>query len=117
MKNDQQGVEVLITYKAFAGFLDDDHEVTSVLVDWAGGRGLSELEVCGAVFRATNTYSGELWELIAPLLSPRRTHTAVSVGDEVRVHGITYRCEPVGWEAVAVDIAAHDALLRELLAQ
>lgn len=117
MKDELQGVEVTITYKAFASVLRDGYEVTSVVVDWAGGAGLDDSQVCEAVFHATNTYSGKLWELIKPHLSPRRTHTALSVGDEVHVNGITYRCEPVGWEAVAVDISAHDALLDALASQ
>jgi hypothetical protein len=31
------------------------------------------------------------------MLSPDRTHTALSVGDEVTVDDVTFRCEPAGW--------------------
>jgi len=87
--------EVTITHRAFA-----QRRVTSLVVDWAGADGLTDEEVCEAVFIATNTYSGGLWEAIQPLLPPNRTHTALSVGDEVTVRGTTYRCEGVGWSVV-----------------
>jgi hypothetical protein len=95
-----EGVEVRITYKAFEANLDFNQAVTTVLVDWKEGAGLPPQEVLTEVFRATNTYSGSLWELIEPRLSRLRTHTAVSVGDEVEVNGVLYRCEPVGWEKI-----------------
>jgi hypothetical protein len=95
-----EGVEVRIILKAFGEFPDDNLFVTTILVDWLEGVGLSDDEVLDAVFHATNTYSGSLWNLIEPRLSERRTHTALSVGDEVEVDGRTYRCDPVGWSAV-----------------
>ena len=111
--------ELRITHKAFAQHIteeDDRHDaVTTLVVEWAGADDLSDEQVCEAVFHQTNTYRGDLWDAIQPLLSPRRTHTALSVGDEVTVRGITYRCEPAGWQAVAVELAAHEALLDELL--
>lgn len=115
--------EIRIKYAAFAEWLaeycyeDDPRKVTEVVVDWAEADDLSDEEVREAVFHQTNTYRGSLWDLVEPLLSPVRTHTAVTVGDEVTVRGITYRCEPVGWSAVAVEIAAHDALLGALLGE
>lgn len=118
METKQKGVEVRIAYKAFAPYIteEDPHDpITTVTVNWEGAEDLSDEQVCEAVFHQTNTYRGALWNLIEPLLSPRRTHTAVSVGDEVTVRGITYRCESVGWQAVAVEIAAHEAFLDERL--
>ena len=110
--------ELRITHKAFAHVVkEDDAEepVSTLVVEWAAADDLSDWQVCEAVFHQTNTYRGDLWDAIQPLLSPRRTHTALSVGDEVTVRGTTYRCEPAGWQAVAVEIAAHEALLDELL--
>ncbi len=95
-----EGVEVRIILKAFGEFPDDNLFITSVLVNWAEGAGLSDDEVLDAVFHATNTYSGSLWNLIEPKLSRLRTHTALSVGDQVEVDGRAYRCDPVGWSAV-----------------
>lgn len=111
--------EIRIAYKAYAEYIsaDDPHEVTEVVVEWELADDLTDSEVCEAVFAQTNLYHGELWDLVEPKLSERRTHTAVSVGDEVTVRGITYRCESVGWSAVSVAIAAHEALLNEIFHQ
>ena len=61
----------------------------------------SPLDICNQVFRDTNLYEGPLWKVIEPLLSPSRTHTALSVGDEVEVDGVTCRCEGAGWSTVS----------------
>ncbi len=91
--------KVKITWKAFADrpALGDD-KVTSVELDTE--LYVTPLEFCNMVFRATNTYNGALWDLIEPKLSPKRTHTALSVGDEVTVDDVTYRCERAGWSVV-----------------
>jgi hypothetical protein len=52
------------------------------------------------LFRDTNLYQGELWDLIEPNLSPKRTHTALSVRDEVSIDGRRYVCAGIGWEPV-----------------
>lgn len=56
--------------------------------------------ICEAIFHATNTYSGKLWEQIEPALAPNRTHTALSVGDEIQIGSKLYRCENVGFAEV-----------------
>jgi hypothetical protein len=53
------------------------------------------------LFRDTNTYSGDFWSVLEPALPADRSHTALSIGDEVSLDGITYRCEPIGWALVA----------------
>jgi hypothetical protein len=63
---------------------------------------LDDESICEKAFRDTNTYSGELWDALQPL-PVGRTHTSLSVGDEVTVDGRTYRCASEGWEAVEVD--------------
>jgi hypothetical protein len=60
----------------------------------------SPLDICNQVFRDTNLYEGPLWKVIEPLLSPSRTHTALSVGDEVEVDGAAFRCESAGWSKI-----------------
>lgn len=94
---------VRITYKAFAEFItrDDVEAVTEVTVRFKCDEAHTDEFILERVFRDTNTYSGGLWALIEPLLPPRRTHTAVSVGDEVSINGTTYRCDSVGWTALA----------------
>jgi hypothetical protein len=57
---------------------------------------------CEEIFSNTNNYSGSLWSVIEPLLPANRTHTALSVGDEITISNLyssrTYRCDDFGWE-------------------
>ena len=89
---------ITIMWKAFA------HEPfgnsTSATLQWETEE--SPLELCNRLFRETNRYEGDLWDALEPLLSEERTHTALSVGDEVEVDGETYRCKSVGWEVVSI---------------
>jgi hypothetical protein len=62
--------------------------------------------ICEAIFMATNMYTGRLWEQIEPQLASYRTHTALSVGDEIRIGVKLYRVEPMGFSEVAVDHSA-----------
>ncbi len=85
--------KVKITWKAFSN--GGSRQDTSVEFDTE--LFITPIAFCDAVFRATNTYSGALWDMIQPMLSPDRTHTALSVGDEVTVDDVTFRCERAGW--------------------
>jgi hypothetical protein len=38
------------------------------------------------------------WNLMKPLLPTNRTHTSLTVGDEITINENTYRCADVGWE-------------------
>ena len=49
------------------------------------------------VYRNTNLYNGNLWNVIEPLLSPTRTHTALSIGDQIEVDGIAYIISDCGF--------------------
>jgi hypothetical protein len=86
---------IKITWKAFGESPIHNEYITSVQFDLDTNE--SHLDICERVFRDTNSYRGELWNIIEPLLSDKRTHTALSVGDEVEVNGTTYRCEGAGW--------------------
>jgi len=52
------------------------------------------------VYHNTNTYSGELWKVIEPKLSATRTHTSISVGDEVEIDGQVYVVADFGFEKI-----------------
>lgn len=80
-----------ITWKAFGKPTSATLAFTS---DW------DDLKICDRLFHQTNVYFGALWEELEPKLSPNRTHTALSVGDEIDIDGTVYRCEPVGWTIV-----------------
>jgi hypothetical protein len=68
----------------------------------------SHNQICDIVFEQTNLYQGSFWEKLEPVLPANRSHTALSVGDEVTIYnhntGFTYRCNPFGWELIGVDV-------------
>jgi hypothetical protein len=85
--------EITITWQAFGN-------PTSATIDWSSGDGWSYdsmLETCNKVFEDTNRYQGALWNVLEPFLPADRTHTALSVGDTVTVHGTVFKCAPMGW--------------------
>ena len=66
---------------------------------------LDDLALCEQVFRDTNLYEGPIWDLIAPVLPAKRTHTALSVvfgrGDYVSIDGRVYEVADIGFTCVA----------------
>ena len=89
--------KVTITWKAFGNS-------TSVSFDITPARDFfSDAEICSMVFADTNKYEGVVWETIKDRLPEDRTHTALSVGDEVTIDDVVYRCEPMGWSVVSAE--------------
>lgn len=81
-----------VQYRAFG----DDFAIL-VQVDTGG---VDARETCERIFTATNTYGDlepALWQQIHACLPGERRHTALSVGDRIRVNGETYECAPIGW--------------------
>ena len=66
------------------------------------------------VYHSTNTYLGNLWQIIEPKLSAFRTHTSISVGDEIEIDGQVYICADFGFEKIEdVEIKYHgDSVFR-----
>jgi hypothetical protein len=91
---------ITITWKAFGN-------PTSATIEWDyPDTGLHSITVCEQVYEATNLYRGALWDALEPHLPENRTHTALSVGDEVEIVGfLTHRCEPAGWSIVEKESA------------
>lgn len=54
----------------------------------------------GVIYHNTNTYSGNLWQIIEPKLSATRTHTSISIGDEIEIDGQVYICADFGFEKI-----------------
>lgn len=99
---------ITVTWKAFANndpkrlqdFADSGRSpVTSRTIESQSADGVAHDLLCEFIFRDTNTYQGSLWTLLQPLPEDR-THTALSVGDEVTIDGRTYRCADIGFEEV-----------------
>lgn len=93
--------KVKITWKAFGDKPAIGKFITSV--DFETDFKIAEADVdqfLEVVYRVTNTYSGELWKIIEPKLSDIRTHTSLSVGDEVEIDGQVYICADFGFEKI-----------------
>lgn len=85
---------VTITWKAFGKpthaelMLDDE---------------MSDLKICDRLFHETNVYFGRIWDALSSVMPEDRTHTALSIGDEVTIDDVIYRCEPEGWSVVSAE--------------
>lgn len=94
-------MKVKITWKAFGDKPQIGRFISSV--DFETDFKVAEHDMeqfLNVIYRVTNTYSGNLWEILEPKLSPTRTHTALSIGDEVEVDGRAYVCADIGWVKV-----------------
>lgn len=65
---------------------------------WQMDETKTNAEILNQLFRETNLYAGEIWELIEEILPADRPHTALSVGDLIVIDGTTYRCDDFGWK-------------------
>jgi hypothetical protein len=105
-------MQIQIKYKAFGN-------ATTASLEIYFAQAVSDKSMLEAIYAATNLqdevadfgYSKgvlQLWKKIEPALDPNRTHTSLSIGDEVTLNndGIekTYRCETSGWLEVTPDL-------------
>ena len=58
---------------------------------------ITDEQICEEIYKQTNTYAGSIWKVIEPKMSPTRTHTAISVGDEIEIDGKVYICSDFGF--------------------
>jgi hypothetical protein len=93
--------QVKITWKAFGDkpeigrFISSVEFETEFKIDESNVNKFLEV-----VYHNTNTYSGNLWQIIEPKLSATRTHTSISVGDEIEIDGQVYICADFGFEKI-----------------
>ena len=92
--------KVTITLKAFGDDLESGRVVSSVSFGSVVILPDDHITFCEKVFADLNLYTGWVWDIVEPLLSPNRTHTALSVGDEIEIDDKVYRCENVGFSEV-----------------
>lgn len=74
-------------------------EETNVTIAVSYPVGTTDLEICEQLFHDFNTYTG-VFKTFEETLPQNRTHTALSVGDKVRIDYNTYECEFVGWNKI-----------------
>lgn len=99
--------KIKVTWKAFGDKPERGRFITSVELELPK-QVSDDISICDAIYEVTNL-QGELaefgksaskialWELIESKLSPVRTHTSLSVGDEVEIDGRAYVCADLGW--------------------
>ena len=93
--------KVKITWKAFGDRPEIERFISSV--EFETEFTIAEQDTdkfLEVVYHTTNTYSGNLWQIIEPLLSATRTHTSLSIGDEVEIDGQVYICADFGFEKI-----------------
>jgi hypothetical protein len=90
-----------IMYTAF--LREAGQEAGEVEIDITGYEIIDDLELCEALYKATNTYAGDLWNRMQPL-PENRTHTALSVGDVVVIRGTGYLCSMIGFQKILENV-------------
>jgi|688.fasta_scaffold494109_3 hypothetical protein len=95
---------ITITWKAFCHEDTPSRQATSATIQYDAPP-VDDIILCEKVFRDTNLYEGDLWDILEPVLpdNGKRTHTALSVGDTVEVDGNLYLCDHIGWELLSTN--------------
>jgi hypothetical protein len=103
--------KIKITWKAFGDKPERGRFISSVEVELPK-QVSDDFRICEAIYKVTNLQGeladfgaslGEinLWETIESKLSPTRTHTSLSIGDEVEIDGRAYICADLGFIKVS----------------
>jgi hypothetical protein len=93
--------KVKITWKAFGDKPEIGRFISSVEFETEFKVEESDVnKFLEVVYHNTNTYSGNLWQIIEPKLSATRTHTSISIGDEIEIDGQVYICADFGFEKI-----------------
>lgn len=89
--------DITITWKAFGN--RQNRQVSSVTIEVPNDFVAPQFHtsILNDIYKDTNFYRGFYWNLIQPQLSPTRTHTSLSIGDEITIDGQTYVCADFGW--------------------
>jgi hypothetical protein len=102
-------IEIKITYKAFSNE-KNNRPVTSLSFVLPSeyetyATRITNVGLCDVIYDVTNQQitTNALWQVIEPLLPANRTHTSLSVGDEVTINNNTYLCADFGWEFIGVE--------------
>ena len=99
--------QIKITYKAFGEQPERNRYITSVEFEVEIADVL-DVHIMDAIYEATNlqdelaafnrpSFTLSLWKTIKPLLSQNRTHTSLSVGDEIQIDNRIYEIADVGY--------------------
>jgi hypothetical protein len=87
-------MEMLATGRALSAYCTIELDSA----EWPFVAGADDEQICDSIFHVTNMQEGELWELIESVMPENRSHTSLSVGDQVVVDGEIYTCANFGWK-------------------
>lgn len=88
-----------ITWVGIMGYIPEGKALTTAAFEFDTGE-WDDLSICERIFKETNLYQGDLWNVLEPLLPSKRTHTALSVDDLVSIDGRLYRCSDFGFKPI-----------------
>jgi hypothetical protein len=101
MRERENMSKVKITWKAFGDKPEIGRFISSVEFETEFKVEESDVnKFLEVVYHNTNTYAGNLWQIIEPKLSATRTHTSISIGDEIEIDGQVYICADFGFEKI-----------------
>jgi len=105
--------KIKISWKAFGDKPEIGRFVSSVEFELGSFTGqnineIADVNICEWIYKDTNTYSGLIWNQIEKKLSATRTHTSISIGDEIEIDGQVYICADFGF------IKKEDAEIKEI---
>lgn len=100
-------MKVRITWRAFGDKPDIGRFVSSTSFDIYDVKPTHD-QLLNCIYKATNlqdeladfgadAFTIYLWKVIEARLPENRTHTSLSIGDEVDIDGVTYICADIGW--------------------
>jgi hypothetical protein len=95
---------IVITWCAFGHRPESDRWISSVSITTNFYDSVTDEKIMDILFQETNLYKGHLWDLIEPKLCENRTHTSLSVGDEITIFSKesinTYKIASTGFDLV-----------------
>jgi len=103
-------MKIKVTWKAFGNKIEQGRYVSSVEFELLDTKPSHDV-LLNAIYKATNLQDEladfgakaldiYLWKVIEPRLASDRTHTSLSIGDEIEIDGQTYVCADIGWVKV-----------------
>ena len=103
-------MKVKVTWKAFGNRIEQGRYVSSVEFELLDTKPSHDV-LLNAIYKAINLQDEladfgakaldiYLWKVIEPRLASDRTHTSLSIGDEIEIDGQTYVCADIGWVKV-----------------
>ena len=103
-------MKIKISWKAFGDKPEIGRYASTVEIEMPEvvGKFASNKQICEQIFHQTNTYSGPIWDAIKPKMAETRTHTSISIGDEIDIDGQVYICADVEF------IKKEDAEIRKI---